>query len=380
MRENIQSYKMFKETDKVGVFLSGGKDSATLLAILKKLFPTLNLVGIYLNLGIRYYSDFAQSAVEDLCQKLDVPLHIVSLIEREGIRIDDFVFTNFKDKICSVCGVIKRYYFSKVAKELNLDVIATGHHLDDTLSTMLSLFFNGDFISLSRLKPTLPPMYVGQARKVKPLFNLPEKDIFYYAVLSELPIEGCSCPHGEITPAKRWKVWLNEKLKEDKTVKFRLLSIFMKKLLPLLPIEESKKDEELVPCKVCGEPTPSKSQVCVKCRRVALLQRVEDRKLEWTAEEFLGYYSENADRIVVCDVREREDYESGTFPSAVWINPNLISAEDKEFLRHFKNFRNKEIFCFCYTGRLSYMFVLRLCKLEFKAYNVKNSEELLIKK
>ncbi len=379
VKENIAKHRMFSDGDRVGVFLSGGKDSATLLAILKKLFPSIDIVGIFLNLGIGYYSNYAQSAVEDLCKKLEVPLHIIDLVEREGIRIDDFVFTSFKNKICSVCGVIKRYYFTKAAKELNLDVIATGHHLDDTLSTMLSLFFNGDFISLSRLRPVLPPLHVGQAKKVKPLFSLPEIDIFHYAVLSELPVEGCSCPHGELTPTKRWKSWLNEMLKEDKTFKFRLLSIFMKKLLPLLPKEEMERKDEFVPCQVCGEFTPSKSHVCVKCRRVSLLQRIEDKRLERTAEEFLKFYSQNHDKIVVFDVREKEDYEMGTFPSAIWIEPNLISAEDKDFLKPFKNYREKELHFFCYSGRLSYLFVLRLRKLGFRAYNIKNPEKLLKK-
>ena len=379
VKENVIKYKMLSEGDRVGVFLSGGKDSATLLAILKKLFPTQNIIGIYLNLGIRYYSDYAQSAVEALCKKLEVPLHIIDLVEREGVRIDDFVFTSFKDKICSVCGVIKRYYFTNAAKELNLDVIATGHHLDDTLSTMLSLFFNGDFISLSRLRPVLLPLHAGQAKKVKPLFSLPELDVFHYAVLSDLTIEGCSCPHGELTPAKRWKSWLNEMLKEDKTFKFRLLSIFMKKLLPLLPKEKLEKEDGFSPCQVCGEPTPSKSEVCVKCRRVSLLQRVEDKRLEWTSDEFLKYYLQNRDRIVVFDVREKEDYEVGSFPSAIWIDPNLISAEERDFFKHFKNYRRKELFFLCYSGRLSYLFVLRLRKLGFKAYNIKNPEKLFQK-
>jgi hypothetical protein len=81
----------------------------------------------------------------------------------------------------------------------------------------------------------------------------------------------------------------------------------------------------------------------------------------------------------VFDVREKENYEMGTFPLAIWVDPNLVSAEEKEFFKHFKNYRGKELTFFCYSGRLSYLFVLRLRKLGFKAYSIKNPEKLLKK-
>ena len=109
------------------------------------------------------------------------------------------------------------------------------------------------------------------------------------------------------------------------------------------------------------------------------MQRVEDKRLEWTSDEFLKYYLQNRDRIVVFDVREKEDYEVGSFPSAIWIDPNLISVEERDFFKHFKNYRRKELFFLCYSGRLSYLFVLRLRKLGFKAYNIKNPEKLFQK-
>ncbi len=379
VKKNVLALKMFSpEKDRVGVFLSGGKDSASLLAILRKVFPKLQLFGIYLNLGIRYYSEIAEATVRELCRMLEVPLQVINLPEIEGCGIDDFVFTSFKDKICSVCGIIKRHYFTKVARELDLTIVATGHHLDDTLSTMLSLFFNGDFLSLSRLKPVLLPLYPNQPKKVKPLYNLPERDIFHYALLAKLPLESCGCPHGEVTSIKRWKGWLNQMLEEDRTFKYRLLSIFNKKLLPLFP-KDGEREEIFTPCQVCGEPTPSQTKICVKCRRLELLKRIQDRRLEFSSSEFMDYYQIKDQNIVLFDVRERSDYEQGTFPGAIWVNPKLVEAKDREWHKFFKKFRNRELFFFCYSGRLSYIFVLRLRKLGYKAFNIKDSENLLSK-
>jgi tRNA(Ile)-lysidine synthase TilS/MesJ len=163
----IEKHRMFAPEDKVGVMVSGGKDSAALLAILKKLYPEQRIYAIHLNLGIRYYSDFAEDAVKKLCEKLNVPLIVYNLKEKDGFSIDDFIFTNFKNKICSVCGAVKRYYFSKLAKENGINVICTAHHLDDVLSTMISIFFQGDFLGLSRLGPVIVPLFEGQAKKSK---------------------------------------------------------------------------------------------------------------------------------------------------------------------------------------------------------------------
>jgi uncharacterized protein (TIGR00269 family) len=376
----IEKHKMFKPEDKVGVMVSGGKDSAALLAILKKLYPEQKIYAIHLNLGIGYYSDFAEIAVKRLCEKLGVPLITYNLKEKEGFVISDFINTRFRDKICAVCGTIKRYHFSRIARENGINVICTAHHLDDILSTMLSVFFQGDFVGLSRLTPVIEPLFEGQPKKVKPLCYLQEKDLFYYSVLSGLPLEPCACPHGEITTVKEWKKWLEEKSKEDPSFKFRLFSIFRKKLIPLIKKNLIEKKENFVPCEICGEPTPSKSGLCAKCRRVKLLERMKERKLEYQPEEFLKLVGDGQEKdFVVFDVKLREDYEKESFPGAIWIDPTLLSKDDKTLLKTFKPYRKKRLFFMCYTGRTSFRFVLRLRKLGFLAYNLANPKDLLTK-
>jgi uncharacterized protein (TIGR00269 family) len=374
----IEKHKMFRPEDKVGVMVSGGKDSAALLAILKKLYPEQKIYGFYLNLGISYYSDFAESAVKKLCEKLGVPLITYNLREKEGFTISDFINTKFREKICSACGTVKRYLFSKIARENGINVICTAHHLDDILSTMLSVFFQGDFEGLSRLTPVMEPLFEGQPKKVKPLCYLQEKDLFYYSVLSGLPLEPCACPHGEITTVKEWKKWLEEKSKGDPSFKFKIFSIFRKKLIPLIKKNLKKEKEEFFPCENCGEPTPSKSKLCAKCRKVKLLERVKEKKLEYSPEEFLKFVEENKEKdFVVFDVKLKEDYEKESFPGAIWIDPTLLSKDDKTLFQTFKPYKKKKLFFMCYTGRTSFRFVLRLRKLGFSSYNIANPETLL---
>ncbi|MCS7199521.1 MAG: asparagine synthase-related protein [Caldimicrobium sp.] len=366
--EGVKRYKMFDFKDRVGIFLSGGKDSSTLAFLLKRLYPTLNIQGIYLNLGIRYYSDQAQKTVENLCEKLNIPLFVYNLPKEEGFSIDEFILTDFKSKICSVCGTIKRYLFSKLAKNLGLTVIATGHHLDDLLSTYLTLFFQGDFESIKRLAPVSPPIFPGQAKKIKPLFSLPEREILYLALLEELPLESCSCPHGEITPSKKVKKWLEDWASENKTFKNQVYSVFLNKFIPLL--SSKKESEAFFSCLKCGEYTSSPNQICGRCRRISLLERIPDRKLEFTREEWFSLKDKT--NWVIFDVREKEDYLQEHLEGAKWVSPNLVEDE-KALFKTFKPYKDKNLLFYCYTGRLSYLFVLKLRKLSFKAYNLLNS-------
>ncbi|MCS7150191.1 MAG: ATP-binding protein [Caldimicrobium sp.] len=366
--EAVKKYKMFGDEDKVGIFLSGGKDSSVLALLLKRLFPRLHLEGVYLNLGIGYYSNYVEEAVRRLCEKLQLPLTVYHLPVRDGFTIDDFVFTDFKDKVCSVCGTIKRYLFSRLAKELGLTVIATGHHLDDLLSTYLTLFFSGDFESIKRLVPVNPPFFPGQAKKVKPLFFIPEREIFYVAALEELPLEPCSCPHGEITPSKRMKQWLESLSQENRALKYQLLSVFLKKFIPMIKLDEVA--ETFNTCLKCGEYTSSPNQICGRCRRVALLERVSDRKLEFTMEEWDAISDKND--WLIFDVREKEDFLREHLEGAQFV-PHSLLDDEKALYKFFKPYKNKRLLFYCYSGRLSYLFTLKLRKLSFKAYNLRIS-------
>lgn len=356
VKKIIEKYKMIKPEDKVGIFLSGGKDSSTLITVLKKLYPDLNIQAIFLNLGIKYYSEKVEKVIIDLCEKLKIHLYIYNLPEKEGYRIDDFVFTYFKNKVCSACGSIKRYLFSKIAKELKLNVIATGHHLDDTVSTMLTLFFQGDFSGIAKLKPVLPPLLPTQAKKVKPLYTTPEKEIFYYVALNDIPVANFVCPHADNNPPKKTKKILNELEKENKQIKYQLLSVFTKKLIPLIN-SHYREEPSLKTCLKCGEITSASDNICSRCKRIELLNKVENKLLELSKKEFEEYVkSLNSDWVLI-DLKEKE---------------NLINTPLKKLKKFFKLYKDKHIFFTYPEPEIGYLIALNLRKKGFKAYSIKD--------
>ncbi|NPA38962.1 MAG: TIGR00269 family protein [Thermodesulfobacteria bacterium] len=354
VKKTVEKYKMFKSENKVGVFISGGKDSSVLAVVLKKLYPDLSLKVVHINLGLRYYSERVEKKVKEFCEKFEFDLYLYKLEEKENFSIDDFILTKFKHKVCAVCGIIKRYLFSKIAKELGLEVIATGHHLDDIVSTMLNLFFQGDFVSITRLTPVNPPIRKGQAKKVKPLVSAPEKEIFYYAVLNEIPFVEENCPHGGITPAKRLKHWLSQLEKENRHIKYQILSVFYKKLIPLIKTSSEYKKEINLPvyeCINCGEITSSEEKICSRCRRVALLKDLEDR-LEISFEEFKAL--------------PKEDVE------VIEIDEENIPGK-RALLKKLRGKKDKKVYLLCSNPELSYSIVLWLRKKGIKAINVKTT-------
>ncbi len=354
IKKTIEKYKMILPQDRIGIFLSGGKDSSTLLFVLKKLYPDINLQAIFLNLGIKYYSEKVEILVKTFCENLKVPLFIYNLPEREGYRIDDFIFTYFKNKVCSACGAIKRYLFSKIAKELGLTVIATGHHLDDIVSTMLSLFFQGDFLGIAKLKPVLLPLSPNQVKKSKPLYTTPEKEIFYYAVLNEIPIENFICPHADKSPPKTIKKFLTELEEKNRQIKYQLLSVFTKKLIPL--IKSNYKEETFNLCIKCGEITTAGDKICSRCKRIELLKKVDNKILELTKEEFENYIQNLNSDWVLIDLKGKE---------------NLLNESTKKLKKFFNPYKTRHIFLTSSQPEIGYLLALKLRKKGFKAYNVK---------
>ncbi|RUM29576.1 MAG: TIGR00269 family protein [Aquifex sp.] len=259
----IKEFKMFSKKDKILVAISGGKDSLALWHVLRKLGYEAD--GLYINLGIGEYSEKSKEKVLKFAQKINGKAIIVDLKE-EIAGIPELMKITTREA-CSVCGLVKRYNFNKVAKEKGYNVIATGHNLDDEASALLANVLNWNEKYLGRKYPVLEEE-AGFVKKVKPFCKFTEKETALYALLNGIDFIEEECPFSEDATSVFYKKILNEIEERSPGTKMRFYLDYLRKIYPKFRKEEEKK--ELKPCKVCGEPTAG--EICPVCK---LKEKVE---------------------------------------------------------------------------------------------------------
>lgn len=116
-----------KKNSTLIVALSGGPDSVYLLHELKKLEKKLGLklIAAHLNHGTRDSSDSDEKFCKQLCKKLDVTFESKK-VKLKGVK-------NFED----TARTARYTFFDEVRKKYKADFIATAHHLNDSIETVL---------------------------------------------------------------------------------------------------------------------------------------------------------------------------------------------------------------------------------------------------
>jgi len=261
VRDTIKKYKLLSKRDKVVVALSGGKDSTTILYLLKK--HGYNVHGLMIDLHLGNWSDENKKNMIKFCRELHIKLKIMDLRKEFGFGIcfiKDILKRERNLSGCTVCGIIKRWILNKWAKKLKADKIVTGHNLDDECQTILMNFLKGNiFLGVN----STPATGAGQgkekgfAQRVKPLFFIPENEIRKYSKKMKFPVlyQGCPCAFGTYRIETRdWMKQISDK------EKLRIVKSFQK----LIPMLRRKNKNEIKQCKVCGE--PSRGEICNACK------------------------------------------------------------------------------------------------------------------
>jgi tRNA 2-thiocytidine biosynthesis protein TtcA len=182
----IGDFSMIEEGDTVMVCMSGGKDSYTMLEILRALQKRapINFKLIAMNLDQKQ-PGFPDHVLPDYLKATGVEFRIET----------QDTYSIVKEKIpegkttCSLCSRLRRGIIYKVAGELGANKIALGHHRDDIIETLfLNMFFGG------KLK-AMPPKLVtdkGDHIVIRPLAYCAEKDIAKFSRGMEFPIIPCN--------------------------------------------------------------------------------------------------------------------------------------------------------------------------------------------
>lgn len=184
-RQAVKDFDLIQDNDKIAVGLSGGKDSLTLLHILKnyqRFSPQkFELIAITLNPG-----GVDNTPLHRLCKDIDVEFHEIQT------NIKEIVFDIRKEKNpCSLCANLRRGALNDAAQKLGCNKVALGHHKDDAIETfMLSVSYEG------RINCFSPKSYMDKNKLslIRPMVYIEESMIKQAAKLYNYPIIKNPCP------------------------------------------------------------------------------------------------------------------------------------------------------------------------------------------
>ena len=182
----IGDFGLIEDGDRILVAISGGKDSYSLLVLLRALqrrAPVrFSLLAVHLDQG---HPGYDGAPLRDWLAREEV----------EHVILREDTYTVVTDKIpegktyCSLCARLRRGILYSAASELGCNKIALGHHRDDALETLLlNLFFGGKLAAM----PARLVSDDGRHVVVRPLIYCAEKTLARFAVEQGFPILPCN--------------------------------------------------------------------------------------------------------------------------------------------------------------------------------------------
>lgn len=198
-RRALFDYEMLKNISKVAIALSGGKDSLSLLFLMKavvgKGFPNIDITAIHVSGEFSCGAGVNEDYLKATCRELGV----------------DFLTRQSTQKLehleCYSCSRERRRLIFDAAKSVGATTIAFGHHRDDQAQTLLmNLLHKAEFAG------NLPKIHMQEygVTIIRPLIYIAESDIRSFAEQQGFARIVCRCPVGQRSLRKKADQLLNE--------------------------------------------------------------------------------------------------------------------------------------------------------------------------
>jgi len=224
----IKDFDMIRDGDRILVGVSGGKDSLSLLHILRHLrryAPVqFDLAALTVDPQVE---GFDPSTLKTYMDELGVPyFYQASPIEEQAKKYME------NDSFCAFCSRMKRGIMYSTVREQGYNVLALAQHLDDLAESFLMSAFHGGQLR------TMKAHYENDARDVRiirPLVYVRERQTASFAAEAAFPVIPDSCPACFDMPTQRQH--MKELLAREETGNSGLFKSLLTTLKPMMAAE-----------------------------------------------------------------------------------------------------------------------------------------------
>ncbi len=186
IRKAIEDFGLLSNESKIGIALSGGKDSMTLLYMLKAIsgrgLSSFSLEAFHVTGAFSCGASLAENALKKACDALEVPLHILHSSQ------------TLEKLECYSCSRERRKLLFNKALERGITTLAFGHHKEDNVQTLLM-----NLLHTASFEGMLPkvPMHRYGVTIIRPLILVSEKEILSFSEQYGFLRIMCQCPVGQ---------------------------------------------------------------------------------------------------------------------------------------------------------------------------------------
>jgi tRNA 2-thiocytidine biosynthesis protein TtcA len=212
MGKAIHSRQMIEEGDHVLVAVSGGKDSVSLLWLLRERIKRIpikyRITAVHVDPGFgadsagQMESFFSEYGFEYRVLHSDIGPKAHGPENRENP--------------CFLCSRLRRKMLFQIADELQCNKIAFGHHKDDLIETFFLNILYG--ASISTMLP-VQQFFNGKITAIRPLYMLDEETIRRYAKSMEWPEIDLGCPTARFSKREDVRKMLKDFYRTNKKIK-----------------------------------------------------------------------------------------------------------------------------------------------------------------
>ena len=212
--KTVREFDLINPNDKIIVGVSGGKDSLTLLHLIRNFQRIVPFEFEYKAVYVDYGDGIDISFLKDHCAEFDIPFEVY----QTNIAKNAHHHIRQNSSYCSYFSRMRRGSLYSVCQKYGFNKLALGHHLDDAVeSFFMNMFYNGTL-------RTLPPKYNSKynIEVIRPLIKTREEANRFFAKENHFKTIGDeTCPAFGFdvkTPYARanTKKWLKSLEKEHK--------------------------------------------------------------------------------------------------------------------------------------------------------------------